>query len=158
MWNALSSMLYWHTITQNRHSVSSSKYALIKQGIANAKSEKWKGLGNPTAINGRSKESIEKQVATRKARGYTAANKGKPNSQVTRSRIGDALRGRPQSPEHARKRGLAIRGEKNGMYGRKPSNARKIIINNVEYASIADASKFTGISKYTIRKYHITDK
>lgn len=29
------------------------------------------------------------------------------------------IKGRPQSEEHKRKKGLAIRGEKNGMYGRK---------------------------------------
>ena len=46
MWNALSSMLYWHNPLQTREKISSHKYQILKTHISKQKSIKFAGEGN----------------------------------------------------------------------------------------------------------------
>jgi group I intron endonuclease len=54
-----------------------------------------------------------------------ASNTGKTASEETRQRMSAAGKGRKQSAEHAAKRGLAVRGAKNGMYGKQFSEEHR---------------------------------
>ena len=56
------------------------------------------------------------------------------------------------SKKDRKHRSESVKGEKNGMYGKTPSNAVSILYDNKSYKSIAEASRKTGKSVYYIMK------
>ena len=58
---------------------------------------------------------------------------------------------------HSHNKGCNI-GDKNPMFGKTPTNARRVIIDNVVYPSVEGAARELGVSKNTIRRRCLNDK
>ena len=58
---------------------------------------------------------------------------------------------------HSHNKGCNI-GDKNPMYGKTPTNARKVIINGVVYPSVVGAARELGISENLVRKRCLDNK
>lgn len=50
------------------------------------------------------------------------------------------------------KRSKKVSGSKNGMYGKIPGNAKKVTYKGIEYPSMAEAERQTGLTAYIIKK------
>lgn len=79
-----------------------------------------------------------------------ASRNRKPDSSKTRLLKRLAHLGKSQSAEHISKRKCS--GNKNGMFGKIPHNARSIHFRGKDYPSISAAVKDTGFSSYFIKQ------
>jgi len=94
---------------------------------------KWKN-GNP----GATEEAIAKRIETFKNTTWVS---GKAHSNYG----------------HSHNKGILI-GDKNPMYGKTPTNARRVIIDGVTYKSIAESAREVGVTTRTIRQRCLNDK
>ena len=68
MWNALSSMMYWHKTDSNREKISSRKFAILKEQIALQKSIHFRGKNNTMYGKKHTDITREKMKASHAAR------------------------------------------------------------------------------------------
>lgn len=73
------------------------------------------------------------------------------HTEDAKSRISESLMGRAVTEDTREKIGLANSGEKNGMYGKLPSNSKKVlhIPTGIEYPSIAHACRELNLKYFT---------
>lgn len=89
---------------------------------------KWKN-GNPGATT----EAIAKRIETFSKKTDWLSGKAHPNY------------------GHSHNKGILI-GDKNPMYGKTPTNARRVIIDGVTYKSVVGAARELGVNKALIRR------
>jgi hypothetical protein len=112
MWNAFSSMLYWHNEKQERIKVTPVKYQIIKSRLAAEKSVRFSGKNNPMFGKHHSKESKEKM---------SKSQKGRIVSESTRTKISKIHKGKVVSETTREK----FKGTNNANY--KPGVREKMI-------------------------------
>jgi group I intron endonuclease len=99
--------------------------------------------------------SMEKMHAKRKPEDYATygfANKSHKSESKQKQSIARKLHWDNLSDSDKKKLSKKISGSKNGMYGKVPRNAKKVIYNGIEYCSMAEAERQTGLSAYIIKK------
>lgn len=97
----------------------------------------YKGEGNPNF--GKYKEN--------------SPNFGKKRTELQRITLKNSLQMSWDNLERKKKQSERIKGENNPMFGKSPANARRILIDTIEYLSAADAVRKSGLSINYINKH-----
>lgn len=116
------------------------------------------GTGGDTSVSPKYKESMKKMHESRISEDYATygflgkvhTSDSKQKQSQARKKHWDSL-----SSQQLEERSKKISGSKNGMFGKIPKNSIQIILNGIEYNSISEACRATGMSAKSVKKYGV---
>lgn len=113
------------------------------------------GQGGDTSLSPKYITSIKEYHSRKSKTEYaTCGFREKTHTVTSKEKLSKSKKDRWASLTEEQKtaHSCSVSGSKNGMFGKVPKNAKKIIVDDIEYRSIAEAASALGISVYKVAK------
>ena len=113
------------------------------------------GDGGDTSASIVFQESMKKLHANKKPEDYaTYGMLGKTHTKIAKEKQSAARKKWHNTATHEQREKRKCRGEKNGMYGKTPSNAIPVLVEGKEYSSLPKAAAAYNLSPYKLKKQY----